>query len=75
MLSWIPYKIEYYIKRKSYGRWLEKKLGKLFMSSEIYIPVQHVQVISRVNLKPSQCSENEFIYIMLRLGRAEGPWF
>lgn len=43
------------------------------MSSEIYIPVQHVQVISRVNLKPSQCSENEFIYIMLRLGRAEGP--
>lgn len=46
-----------------------------FMSSEIYIPVQDVQVISRVNFRSSQGNENEFSYIILRLsGMKDVPW-
>lgn len=45
------------------------------MSSEIYIPVQDAQVISRVNFKSSQGNEIEFRYITLRLsGMKAVPW-
>lgn len=45
------------------------------MSSEIYIPVQDAQVISRVNFKSSQGNEIEFRYITLSLsGMKAVPW-